>query len=338
MEKCTGDWIFMTEAHEYLYEGQNILLMLDELIPEQAHIAMVLRMYKRERWGFPWLCKNRPCYRYRRASHNLLDFPSGSLIAQLEHVITYHERVHETEVRREVQRKAQNRRYFMERWKHMDSGDALYYLAQEWRRYDSGRAQDRLEELLAARTRNEDGHLVRMGSGPMRYHARMLLAQIRMNQFGDAEGAREALIGCVGDDWTRTEHWLCLGDLAFTQEKYGEALQFYKYGISRVGDPPFSVWWINLDNYGHIPAQKLASAYAMLGNLEQALHWAEEAAKLLPKDAANYAEALDECDTNIAAIKEALANATNSSSPAASGSSDQRQGADGRSVSGGGHP
>ena len=46
----------------------------------------------------------------------------------------------------------------------------------------------------------------------------------------DYKKAREILIKAVEDDWSRTEHWVWLGDLAFNEEKYEEALHFYKYG------------------------------------------------------------------------------------------------------------
>jgi len=39
IRECSGDWIFMTEAHERLGKGQDILLHLDEALPERRRVS-----------------------------------------------------------------------------------------------------------------------------------------------------------------------------------------------------------------------------------------------------------------------------------------------------------
>ncbi len=149
-----------------------------------------------------------------------------------------------------------------------------YYLASEWREFDPSRSEEHFRELLALKSRN----------GPMRYQARLILAKLLAAK-KDSEGAREVLLGCVEDDWSRTEHWVWLGDLAAEKGDWEEATQFYTYGASRLGNPPFTAWWIDMSFYSYLPAQRLAMAYAERGDRESSLRWARVVLEQLPKEA-----------------------------------------------------
>jgi tetratricopeptide (TPR) repeat protein len=118
----------------------------------------------------------------------------------------------------------------------------------------------------------------------MRYQARLILAKLLAKK-KDTDGAREVLLGCVEDDWSRTEHWVWLGDLAAEKGNWEEAVQFYTYGAGRLGNPPFTAWWIDMAFYSYLPAQRLAMAYAEVGDRESSLRWARVVLEQLPKDA-----------------------------------------------------
>jgi tetratricopeptide (TPR) repeat protein len=291
IERCTGDWIFMTEGHERLISGQDTLLRLKELAPEAARVGLVLRTGNGQQWGFPWLFRRAPDLRFTRAVHNELDFPNGTFVVKLPEIRTLHDRHHERAAERAIQRKAQNRTRLLDDWLSRQSTHSLFYLAQEWRGYDSRRAFERLEEFLAV-----------SNNGVQRYQARLILAKERMLA-GDARAAREILQGATTEDWSRTEHWLWLGDIAFNERKFEQAYRFYRYSATTIGEPPFTAWWIDLSSYQYLPAQRLAMVCGELGRPQEALHWARKATELLPDDSPQ--EAYAEAQKNIELLEEA---------------------------------
>lgn len=306
MDRCTSDWIFMTEGHERLVSGWEALLSLDQL-PAPTKIGFVLRTGNNQQWAFPWLCKQDPNIRYARQTHNVLDYPAGTYAIQLPQVRTLHERVADRDLARHQQRKVQNRITLMDDWIHNQSEASLHYLGAEWREHNPDKAIERLEEYLRLPKKN----------GPMRYHTRLILSKLysqraeARTKAKDEAGAkedwrasREVLMGCVADDWNRTEHWVRLGDLAYREESYEEALQWYTYAGTKVGHPPFTLWWVDLPMYSWIPAQRLSMAHAELGQLENSLYWARRVLELLPDDAESWA--FEEAQANITLLEETL--------------------------------
>lgn len=286
LDACTSQWIFMTEGHESLAEGTDTLLHLDQ-IPDAGKVVMVWRSdAHQQRWGFPWLHRNDAKILYERGTHNSLDFPQSYMVVKLPSVRTLHERDHHRTVERAAQRKAQNRIHLMDDWMQRGSEFSKYYLASEWREFSPDRSEQHFRELLALNSRQ----------GPMRYQARLILAKLLAGK-KDPEGAREVLLGCTDDDWSRTEHWIWLGDLAAEKDRWEEAIQFYTYGASRLGNPPFTSWWIDMAFYSYLPAQRLAMAFAELGDQESSLRWALVVRDQLPPEAPE--ELRVEADNNI---------------------------------------
>jgi tetratricopeptide (TPR) repeat protein len=321
MDLCTGDWIFMSEAHERLVSGWEALLNLDQL-PPQTQIGFVLRTGNNQQWAFPWLCKNDTRFRYARQTHNILDYPAGSYVIQLPQVRTLHERVKDRELARHKQRKVQNRLTLMEDWTTHGNENSLHYLGAEWREHNPVKAVERLEEFLALPKKN----------GPMRYHTRLILSKLYSQRAEQAHKgkdeaaekaawakAREVLMGCIEDDWNRTEHWVRLGDLAYREEKLEEALQWYVYAGTKVGSPPFTLWWVDLPMYSWIPAQRLAMVYGELGRLDDSLYWARRVLELLPDDTEELA--FEEARANITLLEETIQNAGRRQHPERAGAS-----------------
>lgn len=289
IERCSGDWVFMTEGHESLAEGTDHLLRLHELVPERAVAALVARSGQGQQWAFPWLC--RPHMRYGRATHNELQIPKGAYVVGLPQVRTDHFRDHARAVARAEQRGAQNKLWLMADWLERQSVQSLFYLSQEWRGVDPRRARERIEQFIAA-----------SNNGPHRYQARLILAK-ELGLTGDVDGARAVLCGCTADDWSRTEHYVWLGDLAVDAGKLEEAYQWYRLSATRIGSPPFTTWWIDLSHYSYLPCQRLAMVAAALDRADEATVWAQRAVELLPGDAP--LEVVAEAKDNLSILLEA---------------------------------
>ena len=289
IDRCTGDWIFMTEAHEELAGGHDVVRQLGDLVPEHAVIGMVFRTAKKgahlERWGYPWLIRRSSGIRFTRRVHNIPDYAKGTYVIQLPQISTLHDRAFDRSKDRAAQRKVVNRKTLMEDWVLRENESSLFYLGNEWRVYDPARGIERLEQLLALPPKN----------GPMRYQARLVIAITHMRA-GRLDEARTILLRCPEDDWCRSEHWMWLGDIAFDRGDHNEALQFYRYAAAGAGQPPFTMWWIELPNYTYLPAQRLAMCYSVLGDGPNALHWARRVIELLPEDAPS--ELVEECERN----------------------------------------
>jgi len=292
VDKCNGDWIFMTEGHEYLAHGHDCLLDLDKVMPANASIGFVLRQGNGQQWAFPWLFKKSDNIKFTRPVHNILDYPETALCVKLPQVITIHER-HETRGKsRSVQRKAQNRKALLDDWMTRKAETDLFYLGQEWRDINPEKAIDRLEQFLAT-----------SNNGVQKYQARLILSKEYSKQ-GKIKDAYRILHGCTSDDWSRSEHFIWLGDLAYMEKEYEKAYKFYLYASTGINRQPFTIWWIDLGYYSYIPAQRLAQICGELGKLEESLEWAEKVLDLLPSDCPP--EACQEATNNITIIKEAL--------------------------------
>lgn len=276
IKRCTGDWIFMSEGHESLKEGQDALLHLDQ-VPAAVKGLYVLRTGEGSQWGFPWL--TRQGVSYKRSTHNLPMMDGKEMheayTLAFPQVKTDHRRVEKNSIERAKQRKIQNRITLLQDWSVNKNSNSLHYLGTEWRGYNDEKAIQYLREYV---------NLEAAHNGAMRYQTRLALAKLlaTTNRFKEA---KEVLVAACGDDWSRTDHFVWLGDIAFEQDLYDEALQWYLRGATRVGDPPFTIWWIDTAFYSYIPCQRLAMVYATLGSYEKALQWAELVVEQLPEDA-----------------------------------------------------
>lgn len=292
LNRCTGEWIFMTEGHERLVQGEDVLLSLDQIMPKGCRVGFVLRQGQGQQWAFPWLFQNAPDINFKRPVHNILDFPEGTFSVVLPQIRTLHDRDHSRGQSRAKQRKAQNRSALLDDWLSRQSEASLFYLGQEWRDIDPSKAIDRLEQFLIV-----------SNNGVQRYQARLILAKEYARK-GQLKDAFRVLHGCTADDWSRTEHYVWLGDLARLEKDFEKARRFYQLATIGIGEPPITVWWIELSYYSYIPAQRLAQTCGDLGLAEEALHWCKAVLELLPHDAPT--EAFEEAKANVTLIESAL--------------------------------
>lgn len=295
LERCNGDWVFMTEGHERLLRGQDELLHLERL-PDAVKVAFVMRTGQGMQWGYPWLHRNDPEIYYTRSTHNVLEFPPSYYVVHLPGVATYHERHPDNAKARSKQRRAQNRLSLTDDWVNDGNQNSLMYLGSEWAGYDPERAIARLREFLAVNRNN----------GPQRYHARLQCARMLARE-GNLKDATTVLLGAEADDWSRIEHWFYLGDLAAMQDKHERAIQWYLYASTRIGNPPFSPWWVDLSMYGYLTAQRLVESYAAIGRLDEALHWANRVVELMTGDDADFSDAvIENARDNVDKIRRAM--------------------------------
>jgi len=199
----------------------------------------------------------------------------------------------------------------MDDWIRNQNEQSLYYLAVEWREHDPSKAMDTLREFLALPATDNNG--------PMRYNARLVLAKMiaqSAKELGETESeayqakmldARSVLLGCVTDDWSRSDHWVWLGDIAFELDRLQEALQFYHYAATAIGKPPFTMWWIDMAYYSYIPAMRLAMTYGALDRNEESLVWARKVLELYHADEEELPkEMIEEAKRNIKILEESI--------------------------------
>ncbi len=295
IDACSHEWVFMTEGHEKLWKGGDVLLHLDQL-PAACRVVGVTRTagppLMRQQWVFPWLAKRASDIRYERSTHNTLAFPEGTLVITAPQVKTLHERVHAKDLERQKQRKVQNRVKLLDDWLRRGSEHSLHYLGAEWREWAPEKAIERFREFLATGRH-----------GALRYQTRLVLAK-ELGYLGRDDEAIEVLHGAEADDWTRKEHWVFLGDLWMERGEIERALTFYEYAAVNYGKLPVTTWFLDVALYTWMLAQRLADAYAQLGRLEEAERWAQAVVDhFIAEDA--HGALLDEARTNLSTIQEA---------------------------------
>lgn len=293
----TNDWIFMSEGHEHLEAGLDELLNLDQ-IPAGIHAVEVRREDRDHAWMFPWLFRNRPDIYFENPAHNSLVYDDRRC-AQIPAIRTWHEAHPDNRKERQFQRRYMNRHVLLEKLIADPRDDrSCYYLANEWRTENPGKAIEYYERYLSMTGKN----------GAERYQARLSLSQCLATRVGqrqdvirkrldvslpvddledeqqaDMQYIYDALITASADDWSRNEHWIHLGDVCARQpNRLEQAMRFYELAAVSIGREPLTFMWIEKANYGWVPAQKLVTIYAQAGMLAEALHWCDRVAELLP--------------------------------------------------------
>ena len=301
IERCTGDWIFMSEGHEHLKTGGEALLRLQE-VPSFIDVIEVRRETTTTHWFFPWLFKNKRDEEgnltifYRNAVHNALFYPEEYKVVQAQQISTYHERFWAATVARSLQRKGMNKVELFDRVKKSNYKDllAMLYLANEFRGEASGfSVQSALKWYKLVISTGKPS--------PVRYQARLSLHGIykvlisnlmKLENDPDQESKinqafledLENLNGAATDDIFRTEHWIYLGELYESVSQYEEALRCYEIASLGIGRYPSSYMFINKETYSYLPAQKLTSLLSSMDKWEEALIWAEKVEGLLPNE------------------------------------------------------
>lgn len=303
IERCTGDWIFMTEGHEHLQpESIDPLLTFGQtaLVENpQLKVVLVRRESKTNQWYFPWLFRNDPKIRFKRPIHNVLNYPEGYATGEAPQIATYHARGQLNAFKRSKQRLHLNARDMLSKIldankRHEVDPRSMFYLANEFR----GRALDAFRSKGKDKTKRINMFLERAiewynryldftkpeNRGAERYQARLNLSEclVHFKRFKDAW---LVLSVAQQDDWQRIEHFIWLGDLfRLGMGQTEKGAEFYRFAAVRIGKPPVSGMWIDKAAYSYLPATKLATALTELLKFQEALSWAERVVELIPKD------------------------------------------------------
>jgi len=317
IDRCTCDWIFMSEGHEHLHEGLQALLQLED-IQDGIKVLEVRRESRDSSWYFPWLFRNHQGIRFENAVHNeLTGYDRDKETAMIPQVATWHEQSLKKQYERSVQRRGMNKQELLRRVKEENSIRDMYYLGVEYRDLICPTCEGRRAVPDEEKSNGEEawklcpdctiekanGEKIALGIRPMgirqsvywferfieackpgvplRYQARLSLAA-QYKVLGRIYEAKRMLAEAVVDDATRTEHWIVLGDLCVEQGAPELAMRFYEYASVGIGRPPLTHTFIEKSVYTYLPAQKLTSIYADLGMWDSALEWVRRIPGLMP--------------------------------------------------------
>jgi SAM-dependent methyltransferase len=317
IDKCTCDWIFMSEGHEHLHEGIQALLQLED-IQDGIKVLEVRRESRDSSWYFPWLFRNHQGIRFEFAVHNeLAGFDHEKESGMIPQVATWHEQSLKKQYERSIQRRGMNKQELIRRVKEENSIRDMYYLGAEYRDLMCPTCKGHRHVPDEEASNGEQARMlcpdctIELSSGekralgirpmgirqsvywferfieackpgiPLRYQARLSLAAQYM-VLGRIYEAKRILAEAVVDDATRTEHWIVLGDLCVEQGQPELAMRFYEYASVGIGRPPLTHTFVEKAVYTYLPAQKLTSIYAELGMWESALDWVGRIPDLMP--------------------------------------------------------
>lgn len=140
IDRCTCDWIFMSEGHEHLHIGHQWLLQLDE-VPPFIEVLEVKREAFNNSWYFPWLFRRilddegKARIRFTRAVHNTVTGYDDKNAAKANQVSTWHERSDENAIERREQRKGMNKQELLKGLREDPRTNVrnMYYLGVEYK-------------------------------------------------------------------------------------------------------------------------------------------------------------------------------------------------------------
>lgn len=341
IERCTSDWIFMSEGHESLKVGLQVLLQLDE-VPEWIKVLEVRREARNNAWYFPWLFRRlrdengELVLKFARDVHNTLVGFKEKEAAHAHQIATWHERSVDNALARANQRRGMNKQTLLESIREKRSLSDMYYLAAEYRdlfcptckghrivrdeeKSNGEPAYKACPDCVMYSPQNEPismgvrpfgirqaifwfENFIRVSKPvPLRYQARIALSGI-YKRLKLYGDAKRVLAQGVIDDATRIEHWYLLGEICEELGQWDLAMRFYEYASLGIGRPPMSYVFLDKAMYTYLPAQKLVSAYVQLGMWDDALLWAKKVPTLMPEWAPQ--EAFDQAHGYIEQIEQ----------------------------------
>lgn len=260
LEKCTSDWIFMTEGHEYLHESSyEHFKLVGSLIP-QVSMVKVIRIIDGKHSEFPWLVRNNAGIQYINNSHNaVISKKEGfNYSVSIPEIKTYHERSEGKEQARRAQRKFMNRQNLLKDvMDNPNNSRAMFYLANE---YFDFREYEKAVEWYKR-------YLQKGSWAEERYQAKLFCGKCLV-MLGRKDEALEMFLSCFNEPVPRNDHLVVLADLY--EHDYPDRSIYYLRMAASV-EEPLSPMWVDPAFYREIPLQKLCIIYGSLGRLDDAL-------------------------------------------------------------------
>jgi glycosyltransferase involved in cell wall biosynthesis len=272
MNKCTGDWIFMTEGHEYLHESSIPTLRTLNSLPKDVTFVKVRRYidYKKHS-EFPWICRNNRGAHYINDSHNAVisNIAANNLTISLPDIKTIHDRSEEKDAVRKEQRRFMNRTNLLKAVAdNPKDARSMFYLANEY--YDYKEYSKAIEWYKR--------YLCHSYWPDEKYQAKVFLGRCYA-EINNIKDSIETFLSCFLEPVPRNDHMIYISDL-IAQENPSAALYYLKMACTV--DEPNSPMWIDPLFYRQIPLQRLCVLYCELGMLTEALECAEKIKKLYP--------------------------------------------------------
>ncbi len=264
LEKCTADWVFMTEGHEWLHPDSYEQFKWIRELPPVVGLIRVKRIIKdqgeEKHSVFPWLTKNNCGVHYINDSHNAVISKNqvANFITDLPSIYTVHERSDKKYEARRAQRKFMNRSNLLKDLiKDSRDSRALFYLGNEY--YDYGeyaKAVEYYKRYLAVAKWAEE-----------RYQAKIFCSKCLVC-LAQKDEALKMLRSCFLEDVARNEHLILMANLL--QDEYPNQAIYYLRMAAAV-EEPISPMWVDPTYYRALPLQKLCIIYGSMGRLNDAL-------------------------------------------------------------------
>jgi glycosyltransferase involved in cell wall biosynthesis len=268
IEKCSGDWIFILDGHEYLREDckQHVIALRDRCKPEIKVLAFNLYINP-DPFGVPQLFlmqtrmfRNGYGIHYEKPAHNVLvGFDNETEMAGVLDVVIIHQMPPEREKWRIAQRKRMNIGRLREALeKNPNDARSWFYLANTY--IDLG-MNDEAEKCYLK-------YLPLSSFGEEKFQALLQLGLIARNK-EDWDTAEQRALEALKVQWNRAEAYVLLGEVAYARQDWAEAAHWYWVAANM--PPPPSVMFLQGKAYTWLPWRRLADCYMRLGRYDEAL-------------------------------------------------------------------
>jgi hypothetical protein len=300
---CSGNWILMPDANEYLASSDYTLLNLDSLIPDDIEVCYTYRRLNNTQYAFPMLFKKSPNIRFKGSQHKVLTYPEGTPCSQLPQIITLCGKSNK-KVEKDQDK---GRTPLLRDWVVDESINGLIPQTKE---------EETLERYMELVQKSK--------KRPKKYQAKMVCAVLLSKKYDlvktkeEKDQILDELIDLLGgatvDDWSRIEHFVYLGDIYSLKDNWEAAYQMYKLAVTRLGQNPVCISLVSLSLYSWQLAQRLAIASGELCLSEECLHWAKQTVNFMEHDAKyqedpnSYKELIEEAKKQLDIIEQALDN------------------------------
>lgn len=287
VERCTSDWILVQDADEHMtLESAKILKDILAETPENIwEILVIVQDYKDEsmiplyRLYGHRLFRNRKGIKWSGKGHEALTTPLNHRTRNSK-IVVMHDKTPNaaSPIPPKPNESAQ---VFVSNFlksiaKNPKDARSMFYLANTYM------GQCRYNEAIQM----YHTYLGVSGWNDERYQARLFCARC-YKILGELENARKMIIDAYEERDDRNEGDLLLGELAFNEDKYRQALIWFNLAVTKAekaqkGQWPETLLFLEGNAYTYLPYDWLAWTYWKLGDKVNAKKYTYKALKFLP--------------------------------------------------------
>ena len=262
LDKCTCDWIFVIDGHEFLTSKSKIYLKNLHNIPVNVtNISTELQIFEEifpiSFFFFPKLIRNHICISYIYDVHNKLDIPFGTS-GFTDKIIVEHKRSNELELQRQSQRKKMNIKGLKKQYENTKDSRHLFYIGNTYMSQKKYRSAISFYKkyLKVGRTIGE-----------------RLTSKINMSkcyeELKEYKKSYFILLSSFEEDNYKAEIYFLLAKRAMTISKYSEARRWLKMATI-LPKPIIPADIFSYSMYTYLPWLRLAECEMRAGLLEDA--------------------------------------------------------------------